>query len=70
VVKRGKTSNDTQRYLCQNGACLPQTFVLAYSHQGRLPQVKQQIVEMALNGSGSRETARILRISKDTVLNE
>jgi transposase-like protein len=59
MVKRGKTSNDKQRYLCQNDACLHQTFVLEYSHQGRLPQVKQQIVEMALNGSGTRDTARV-----------
>jgi len=70
VVKRGKTSNAKQRYLCQNAACPQQTFVLAYHHRGRLLQVKQQIIEMALNGSGIRDTARVLRISKDTVLSE
>src|SRR2546427_3007114 len=70
VVKRGKTSNEKQRYLCQNEACPQQTFLLEYSHRGRLPQVKQQIVDMALNGSGIRDTARVLRISKDTVLSE
>ena len=70
VVKRGKTSNEKQRYLCQNDACPQQTFVLEYRHRGRLPQVKQQNVAMALNGSGIRDTARVLRISKDTVLSE
>jgi transposase-like protein len=70
VVKRGKTSNDKQRYLCQTEACPQQTFVLEYRHRGRLPQVKQQIIEMALNGSGIRDTARVLGISKDTVLSE
>ncbi|SRR6266540_4392334 len=70
VVKRSKTSNETQRSLCQNEACPQQTFLLEYSHRGRLPQVKQQIVDMALNGSGIRDTARVLRISKDTVLSE
>lgn len=70
VVKRGKTSNEKQRYLCQNEACPQQTFVLEYYHRGRLPQVKRQIIDMALNGSGIRDTARVLRISKDTVLSE
>ena len=70
VVKRGKTSNEKQRYLCQYETCRQQTFVLEYSHRGRLPQVKQQIIDMALNGSGIRDTARVLGISKDTVLSE
>jgi transposase-like protein len=35
-----------------------------------LPSVKRQIVDLALNGSGIRDTARVLRISKDTVLSE
>jgi transposase-like protein len=70
VVKRGKTSNEKQRYLCQNEVCPQQTFVLEYRHRGRLPQVKRQIIDMALNGSGIRDTARVLGISKDTVLSE
>jgi transposase-like protein len=70
VVKRGKTSNETQRSLCQTEACPQQTFLLEYSHRGRLPQVKQQSVDMALNGSGIRDTARVLRLSKETVLSE
>jgi len=32
--------------------------------------VKRQIIELALNGSGIRDTARVLGISTDTVLNE
>ena len=59
VVKRGKTSNEKQRYLCQNEACPQQTFGLEYHHRGRLPQVKQQIIDMALNGSGIRDPARV-----------
>jgi len=70
VGKRGKTSNEKQRYLCQNEVCPQQTFVLEYRHRGRLPQVKRQIIDMALNGSGIRDTARGLGISKDTVLSE
>ena len=70
VGKRGKTSNEKQRYLCQNEVCPQQTFVLEYRHRGRLPQVKRQIIDMALNGSGICDTARGLGISKDTVLSE
>ncbi len=70
VVKRGKSTEGKQRYLCQNEACSHQTFILEYSYRGRAPEVKQQIVDMALNGSGIRDTARVLGISKDTVLSE
>src|SRR5512145_1262591 len=68
VVKRGKTRRGTQRYLCHNTACTPQSFLLEYSYQGRLPEVQQQIIDMSLNASGVRDTARVLRISTDTVL--
>ena len=68
VVKRGKSTEGKQRYLCQNQACSHQTFILECSYRGRVPEVKQQIVDMALNGSGIRDTARVLGISKDTVL--
>ncbi len=70
VVKRGKTSHENQRSLCQHEACPQQTFLLEYRHRGRLPQVTQQIVAMALNGSGSRDTARVLGMSKETGLSE
>jgi transposase-like protein len=68
VVKRGKTRRGTQRYLCHNTACTPQSFLLEYRYQGRLPEVQQQIIDMSLNASGVRDTARVLRISTDTVL--
>ena len=70
VVKRGKSAEGKQRYLCQNEACSHRTFILDYSYRGRVPEVKQQIVDMAFNGSGIRDTARVLGISTDTVLSE
>jgi InsA-like protein len=33
-----------------------------------LPEVQQQIIAMSLHASGRRDTARVLRISTDTVL--
>ncbi len=70
VVKRGKTDRGTQRYLCQNTACVTGSFLLDYHNRGCLPEVKQTIIDMSLNASGIRDTARVLRISPDTVLRE
>src|SRR5215471_5556291 len=70
IVKRGKTRCGTQRYLCQNTACARGSFLLDYRNRGCLPEVKQQIIDMRLNASGVRDTARVLRISTDTVLSE
>ena len=70
VVKRGKTARGTQRYLCQNKACATESFLLDYCNRGCLPEVKELIIDMSLNASGIRDTARSLHISTDTVLSE
>jgi insertion element IS1 protein InsB len=70
IVKRGKTRRGTQRYLCHNTACTTGSFLLDDRHRGCLPEVKHTIVDMSLNASGIRDTARVLRISIDTVLSE
>ena len=69
VIRHGQTSNEKQRFLCRNEGC-GKTFLQEYSDKGRLPEIKQQIVDMAVNGSGVRDTARVLGISTDTVINE
>ena len=38
-----------------------------YTYRSYLPEVKQQIPDMAVNGSGMRDTARVLKISRNTV---
>ena len=70
IVKRGKTRRGPQRYLCQNTACTTGSFLLDYHNRGCLPEVKHTIVDMSLNASGIRDTARVLRISTDTVRSE
>lgn len=70
VVKRGKTESGQQRYLCKNDSCSHHSFRLAYRYKGRLPEIKPQIIEMTLNGSGIRDTARVLNVSPTTVINE
>jgi insertion element IS1 protein InsB len=68
VVKYGRQANGEQRYRCKNPNCERMIFLLHYHDQGRLPQVKRQMVDMALNGSGIRDTARVLGVSPTTVI--
>jgi transposase-like protein len=70
VVKRGKTDTGKQRYRCQKPDCSHQSFLLDPAYKGRLPEVKQQVIELSLNGSGIRATARVLQISPTTVIQE
>ena len=68
VVKHGKTDAGKQRYKCRNRDCSRHSFILKYSYRGYLADVKEQIIDMAMNGSGVRDTARVLRISPTTVI--
>ena len=70
VVKRGKTDRGKQRYLCQNEACSYRTFLLDYTNRGYMPAVKRQSIDLTMNGSGIRDTARVLSLSTDTVIRE
>ena len=70
IRKHGKQPNGTQRYMCLNDECSKETFVLQYQQRGKDPKVKQQIIDMAMNGSGIRDTSRVLKISQNTVMNE
>ncbi len=70
IIKHGRLHTGKQRYLCQNAGCLRRTFVLNTEQPGRKREVKQKIVEMALNGSGIRDTARVLHVSPVTVIRE
>ena len=69
-IKGGTTKAGTQRYKCLNTTCPHYSFQLDLIYKGRYPAIKEQIVDMALNGSGIRDTARVLKISPTTVLNE
>src|ERR671915_117006 len=68
VIKAGKQANGTQRYQCQNDQCARRIFLLQYQDRGRVPEVRRQVVDMAINGSGIRDTARVLQISPTTVI--
>ena len=42
--------------------------MLVYRYRAYITGVKEQVVDMAINGSGVRDTARVLKISKKTVM--
>ena len=70
VVKYGRQANGEQRYRCNHAACERKIFLLHYDQKARRPEVKKKILDMALNGSGIRDTARVLGISPVTVIKE
>ena len=70
VVKYGKTSNGKERFRCQQHEQCGRTFLRSYAYLGCLPTVKQQIVDMTLNGSGIRDITRVLHVGPNTVLKE
>ena len=70
IVKHGTTPEGKQRYRCRECPECGRTFLLEYAYPGQSQHVKQQILDMAMNSSGIRDTARVLRVSPTTVIKE
>jgi transposase-like protein len=64
LIKAGKQSGQ-QRVKCKS---CNRTFQLDYSYEASKPGVVEKIEQMAHNGSGIRDTARVLGINKNTVI--
>ena len=67
ISKNGHNKKGKQRYNCKNKECKKRTFILDYEKKGYDPKVRQQVLILATEGTGTRATGRILGISKDTV---
>jgi transposase-like protein len=83
---RGRTFLLDYKYLCKNKLILllrknqhwrrmgarayKNNYAQVLSYAGQSPAVKEQIVDMAMNASGIRDTARVLKISPTTVISE
>lgn len=65
VKKHGKGSMKHQRYRCNQ---CNKTFQLDYIYQAFRPGIKAQIVDLAMNNAGIRDTARALHISINAVV--
>ncbi|WP_033923802.1 IS1-like element transposase, partial [Piscirickettsia salmonis] len=70
VIKFGRNASGNQRYKCKNTGCDKDTFLLNYKRPGDLPETKEKIIDMSMNGSGIRDIARVLKVSTNTVMKE
>lgn len=65
VIHNGHSTSGAQLYRCK--LCL-KTFQLSFQYNAAKPDTHQSIIDMAMNGAGCRDTARVLDISLNTVL--
>lgn len=65
IYKHGHARSGEARYRCCD--CL-HCFQLDYHYEGNKQGVSEQMVAMALNGSGVRDTSRVLRVRATTVI--
>ncbi|EKS4944496.1 hypothetical protein QB833_002035 [Salmonella enterica] len=65
VRKHGFGKTGEPRYYCR--ACL-RSFQINYRYNAHKQEVKETIVDMALNGSGVRDTVRTLKVGINTVI--
>ncbi|HGF1350855.1 TPA: IS1 family transposase, partial [Klebsiella pneumoniae] len=65
VIRNGHSTSGAQLYRCK--LCL-KTFQLSFQYNAAKPDTHQSIIDMAMNGAGCRDTARVLDISLNTVL--
>ena len=66
IVKRGKTARAPSAIYARTPSVPSAVFLLDYCNRGCLPEVKQTIIDMSLNASGVRDTARSLPICPNT----
>ncbi len=67
VSPHGHNQTGKQVYHCKNPECRHKYFVEEYTYKACKPEVRKQVLKMAVDCTGTRATSRILGISKDTV---
>ena len=65
MIKAGYSISKQQRYYCRS---CNRYYQLDYINNASKPGVKEQIVGMAINGSGVRDTVRVLKVGINTVI--
>ena len=65
IIKHGKGHAGHPRFFCKSCA---RTIQQSYAYKGCYEGVHETVVNMAMNGSGIRDTARVLDISPTTVI--
>ena len=67
IRKHGVDKKGKQRYVCKNEQCLHRTFLENYTYNACDPSVRAKIFFAIVNGNGTRATACMPDIAKDTV---
>ncbi|MFM8445574.1 MAG: IS1-like element transposase [Methylococcus sp.] len=65
VLKWSGTQSGRSRFRCKT---CRRIFKTDYVYRAYEPGVKEQIIDMAMNGSGIRDTSRVLGVGKNTVI--
>ena len=65
LQKNGKSISGIQRWHCKT---CNKYFQREFLYNACTPGVREKVPEMALNGSGVRDTGRVLKINKNTVV--
>lgn len=68
IKTAGLSAKGVQRYRCNHPECPTKSFMLEYRYRAYEPGIKTKLLDMAINGSGIRDTARVLGIDKNTVI--
>jgi len=66
LMKAGRSASGMQRYRCDNIEYTTKSFMLAYHYRAYEPGINAQLVDR--HGRGIRDTARVLKINKNTVI--
>ena len=67
VVKYGKSRSGKQKFKCCNDECSRKIFQLEYQYKACEPGMREKIIDMVINGAGTRDIGRVLKVDKDTV---
>ena len=67
ISKNGKTKQDVQRYICNEGTCSGKSFLIDYTYNGAKPGIEGEIIKMTANASGVSDIVRVLKVSESKV---
>jgi len=67
VSKNGKNAKGEQRYICKDNSCVGKSFKLAYTYNGWKSGIGEQILNIRMDGTGIRDIAKELGVSKQKV---
>lgn len=67
LTGHGESDNGTPRFMCLN---CRKTFQRSYKQNIRKPGARKQVIDMTLEGNGTRAIARQMKISQNTVRKE